>query len=76
MKGIKGVSAYRVNQQRRLSGRRPEGVWQPKSFDRIIRYESELLKMLNYILFNSVKLGLTVDPYLYPWYYHCGLSKP
>ncbi len=76
MKGIKGVSAHRLNQQRRLTGCHSASVWQPESFDRIIRNESELLRILNYILFNSVKLGLVDDPYCYPWYYYRGLSKP
>jgi REP element-mobilizing transposase RayT len=62
MKGIKGVSARQVNRLRRSAGQ----VWQHESYDRIVRDERELHEKINYMLNNSVKQGLTDDP----WEYH------
>ena len=64
-KGIKGVSARLLNQDRGVSGT----VWQAESFDRIIRSEHELLEKLNYILNNAVKNGLVVNPLDYEGLY-------
>lgn len=62
LKGIKGVSAHKLNSLRGTTG----SIWQDESFDRIIRDEKELLEKLNYILNNPIKKGLTDDP----WQYH------
>lgn len=61
MKGIKGVTARKINQMRRTIG----SIWQAESFDRIIRDENELLEKMNYMLKNPMKRGLTDDPYNY-----------
>ncbi len=66
MRGIKGVSAHKVNNLRGKSG---VSVWQQESFDRIIRSESDLLEKLNYMLQNPVKRGLADDPWKYPFWY-------
>ena len=44
MKGIKGVSARRLNELRRTRGT----VWQDESHDRIMRNEEEFLQKLEY----------------------------
>ena len=62
MKGIKGVSAKKLNSLRRTVG----PLWQNESFDRIIRDEHELQEKLRYMLNNPLKKGLTDDP----WSYH------
>ncbi len=62
MKGIKGVSAYKLNKMSNTKGER----WQGESFDRIVRNENELYETLEYMLNNPVDAGLTNDP----WNYH------
>jgi REP element-mobilizing transposase RayT len=64
MKGIKGVSARRINQMLGTSG----SVWQDESYDRIIRDEEEYLEKWNYIWNNPVKAGLAVFPEEYPYF--------
>jgi putative transposase len=58
MKSIKGVSARRINLLLRTEG----AVWQPESFDRIIRNEDEFLEKWNYMLNNPLKSGLAERP--------------
>ena len=65
MKGIKGVTARKINIIRRTSG----SVWQNESFDRIIRDEDELNEKLNYMLYNPVKKNLTENPWRYHGWY-------
>ena len=57
MKGIKGVSARRINQLLGTVGT----VWQEESFDRIVRNEQEFLEKWNYMLNNPVKRGLVSE---------------
>lgn len=66
MKGIKGVSARKINQLRQTTGT----VWQDESWDRIMRNEDEFLKKLQYMADNPVKAGLvaTIDEYD-AWYF-------
>jgi len=65
MKGIKGVSAKKINQ---LRGHHSP-VWQDEWFDRIVRDQNELDEKLNYMLNNSVKRDLVDDPWDYQWWY-------
>ncbi len=65
MKGIKGVTARLINQARNQTG----VIWQHESFDRIIRNNGELNEKLNYMLSNSVRLGLTENPWEYTFWY-------
>lgn len=70
MKGIKGVSARKINALRH----RRQHIWQIESYDRIVRDQVELLRFFNYILYNPVKKGLADDP----WHYHgwtCNLDE-
>ncbi len=62
MKGIKGVSARKINTARNTLGT----VWQDESYDRIVRDEKELKTKIFYMLHNPVKKELTDDP----WHYH------
>jgi REP element-mobilizing transposase RayT len=62
MKGIKGLSARKINTLRGTSG----SVWQDESFDRIIRGQDEFDEKVRYMFDNAVKKGLTDDP----WSYH------
>jgi REP element-mobilizing transposase RayT len=67
MKGVKGVSAHKINQLRKTKG----NVWQDESYDRIIRDQKELDEKLNYMLNNPLKKGLTDDPWNYHgWYFN------
>ena len=72
MQGIKGASAYKVNQSRNTKGR----IWQDESFDRIVRDEKEFEETLNYMLNNPLKKGLTDDPWNYVgWYYNEEMNR-
>jgi putative transposase len=62
MKGIKGVSAHKVNA---LLGTRGQ-VWQDESYDRLLRDEQEYMQKLHYTLKNPLKKGLCADPMDYP----------
>lgn len=46
MKGMKGVSAWKVNKTRSQSG----NVWQDESYDRIVRDQNELAREFHYML--------------------------
>jgi REP element-mobilizing transposase RayT len=61
MRGIKGVSARKINHLRNSTG----AFWQDESFDRIIRDQKEFEEKLNYMYNNPLKSGLTNDPNLY-----------
>jgi REP element-mobilizing transposase RayT len=67
MKGVKGASSKRLNEQRGTRG----SLWQDESWDRIIRDEAEFDEKLNYMLNNPVKAGLCEDAWEYAgWYYN------
>ncbi|MFI5144991.1 MAG: transposase [Ignavibacteria bacterium] len=61
MKGIKGVTANKINLERKTKG----SIWMDESYDRIIRNEKEFGAIANYMLNNPVERGL-ID---YPWKY-------
>ncbi|MCI0706532.1 MAG: transposase [Ignavibacteriae bacterium] len=67
MKGIKGVSANKINRMRKTKG----SIWLNESFDRIIRNQKEFDEKFNYMLNNPVKKELTLDPWTYQgWYFN------
>ena len=67
MKGIKGVSAHRVNMLRGTTG----SVWQDESWDRVLRDAAEFEKKLQYMLDNPVKAGFVMDGMDYDgWYFN------
>jgi len=61
LKGIKGVSARKINITRNSKG----SIWKSESYDRIIRDENDLFEKLNYMLNNPLKRGLIDNPYDY-----------
>jgi len=65
MKGIKGISARKLNQMRATKGR----IWQDEYFDRIVRDNDELLEKLQYMFHNPVERGLVDDPSHYDGWY-------
>ena len=76
-KGIKGVSARLVNQNRGTQG----SLWQDECWDRIMRNQMEFDEKLQYMLENPVKRGLVSDPWEYDgWHYdpewQTGMSAP
>ncbi len=70
MKGVKGVSAHKINLHRGTSGT----LWQDESYDRIIRTSAEFDQKLNYMYNNPIKKGLTDDPSNYVGW-HINLKK-
>lgn len=69
-KGIKGVSARKINLLRGDRGQ----VWQRESYDRIVRSPLELKRKLEYMLNNPLKKGLTDDTSTYHGWY-CNYEK-
>jgi REP element-mobilizing transposase RayT len=61
MKGIKGVSARKINELRQTTGT----IWQDESWDRIVRDAEEFAEKLQYMADNPVKAGLvpTIERY-------------
>lgn len=74
MKGIKGVTAYKLNRMR--GGH--ETVWQHESYDRIVRDGGEFGRELRYMYENPRKKQLTDNPSTYHgWYMNaekCGFD--
>ncbi len=67
MKGIKGVSANKINELRGSKG----SIWQDESFDRILRDEKEFNEKLEYMFNNPIKAGITEDTWTYiGWYFN------
>ncbi|NBC10227.1 MAG: transposase [Planctomycetes bacterium] len=69
MKGIKGATARKLNQQRGTTG----PIWQEESYDRIIRDADEFNKKANYMYENPWRAGLVTRPEDYPFWH---LAKP
>lgn len=63
MKGIKGVSANRVNAARSTRGT----FWQDEYHDRILRSEDELIEKARYLLENPARAGLVEPGEPYPF---------
>jgi len=63
-KGIKGYTAYRINQFLERTGRT---LWQDESYDHWARDEDEMLRIIQYIENNPVKAGLCPQPDDWPW---------
>jgi len=63
MKGIKGVSARRINQ---LTGRRGT-LWLDEAFDHVVRNSESSQAKLEYVCDNPVRAGLVKSADEYPW---------
>lgn len=62
---LKGYTAYQAN---RLLGRRG-AFWQDESYDHVVRDESEMRRIAEYVLNNPVKAGLVAAPEEWLWSY-------
>jgi REP element-mobilizing transposase RayT len=63
MQAIKGASAHAIN---KCLGRKGS-VWQPESFDHLLRSDESLQEKVEYICANPVRRGLTASTDDYPW---------
>jgi REP element-mobilizing transposase RayT len=63
MNAIKGTSAHRINKILLRKGR----VWQPESFDHVVRSSQNLDAKIEYLVQNPVRLGLVRESAEYPW---------
>ncbi len=65
MQAIKGASAHAVNKALSHSGR----VWQPESFDHVLRSDESMRQKAEYICANPVRAALvqSEDDYAYLW---------
>jgi REP element-mobilizing transposase RayT len=63
MDGVKGASAHKIN---KVLGRRGR-LWQPESFDHVLRSSESLDAKIVYLLENPVRAGLVREWMDYPW---------
>ena len=63
MNSVKGASSHRIN---KALGRRGT-VWQPESFDHVLRSDEKVAEKLDYMCLNPVRRGLVEKPEDYPW---------
>jgi hypothetical protein len=63
MNGIKGSSAHTVNRLLKRRGR----VWQPESFDRLLRSNESARSKAQYICGNPLRAGIAAIGADYPW---------
>jgi REP element-mobilizing transposase RayT len=63
MNAVKGSSAHRINKALRRKG----PVWQPESFDHVLRTSENLDAKIIYLLENPVRAGLVEQSADYPW---------
>jgi len=68
---IKSFAANEINQALSRNGH----LWQPESFDRIVRDPEDYLQKWEYIRNNPVKGGLSREPEQYPWLYDDAVVK-
>jgi putative transposase len=68
MKGIKGVSARRLNQSRGTTGQ----IWQDESWDRIVRDPAEFDEKLNYMADNPRRAGLVTAEEIFDGWFCSG----
>lgn len=65
MESLKGYTAVKANKILQRSG----AFWQHESYDRVVRNEKELQRIINYVLNNPVKAGLSDRPESWRWSY-------
>jgi len=63
MDAVKRASAHRVNEILGRKGR----LWQPESFDHVLRSSESLDAKIEYVLSNPVRRGLVRNWRDYPW---------
>lgn len=62
MDAIKGASAHKINKALKRKGR----VWQPESFDHVLRCSENLDAKIDYLIDNPLRCGLVSDWHDYP----------
>jgi len=72
MDAVKGTSAHRINKVLGRKGR----VWQPESFDHVVRSSESLDAKIIYLLENPVRAGLVDDWADYPWLWKKAFVNP
>jgi REP element-mobilizing transposase RayT len=72
MDAIKGASAHKVNKMLGRKGR----LWQPESFDRVLRSSESLDAKMEYLLENPVRAGLAARWTDYPWLWRKPVINP
>jgi REP-associated tyrosine transposase len=72
MDAVKGASAHKVN---KAIGRRGR-LWQPESFDHVLRSSENLDAKIIYVLENPVRLRLVNDWTDYPWIWRKPFVSP
>jgi REP element-mobilizing transposase RayT len=72
MDAVKGTSAHKVNKVLSRKGR----LWQPESFDHVLRSSENLDAKIIYVLENPVRLGLVDSWTEYPWIWEKPLVNP
>jgi REP element-mobilizing transposase RayT len=72
MDAIKGASAHKVNKALGRKGR----VWQPESFDHVVRSSEGLDAKIQYLLENPVRRGLVAEWADYPWLWRKPFVNP
>jgi len=65
MRNIKGYTSKEISKIRQSTGM----VWQPESYDRVMRSEKELQNTIEYTLYNPVKAGICKAIADYPYSY-------
>jgi hypothetical protein len=63
MDAIKGASAHKINKALNRKGQ----VWQPESFDHVLRCSENLDAKIQYLLENPIRRGLVSHLRDYPW---------
>jgi hypothetical protein len=69
---IKGASAHKINQAMRRQG----PVWQPESFDHVLRSSESSRHKVQYLLENPVRQGLASQWENYPWIWQKPFTNP
>ena len=72
MDGIKGASAHKINHALGRKGR----LWQPESFDHVLRSSESLDRKVRYLLENPVRAGLVCHWKDYPWLWQKAFTNP
>ncbi len=72
MDAIKGASAHKINKALGRKGR----VWQPESFDHVLRSSESPDAKIQYLLNNPVRRGLAKNWQDYPWLWKKAYVNP
>jgi len=64
MKSLKGFTGRKIKEKLRLD----TPVWQNQFYDHLIRKDEDLLGIMKYCLYNSVRAGLVENPFNYPYW--------